>query len=135
MREGIIRTLLHAFFIISLNIFSMAGGMVIIHLLEADAGNYVQPAIVVVLNLLIYWAVFRFMHGIEPKIMHLPDFSTMGIILLTSLALLPIIFYPLYFFLVKNQWSPLNNLLSIWPYMLILNALCILMNRFLLSAK
>lgn len=107
---------------------------VAVQILSIPSDKLVQGSIALAINLLIYTLVFKIMNGIQKELMRLENISMMITVLLISLALLPAIFYPLHY-LTQGYWSSFDNLLSTWPFQLLLNALCVVLNYFFLSRK
>jgi hypothetical protein len=133
-QSAILRILLHAFFLISVNLFSVAAAVLAIYLMKTDAGEMAQSGIALLINLMIYLLIYWLMRGIGAMIMQIDDFSMLAIILLSSLALFPAVFYPLHF-LIKGAWSSFDDILSVWPFQFIVNGLCLVGNYFILSRK
>jgi hypothetical protein len=133
-QTAILRILLHAFFLISVNLFSVTMAVLILHLMKIDSNEMVQSGISLGINLLIYLAIDRLMKAMQSEVMKIDDFAMMTIVLLSSLALLPAVFYPLHF-LIKNEWSSFDNVLKVWPFQLIVNGLCLVINFFILSKR
>lgn len=94
----------------------------------------VQSAMSLGINLLIYLAIYRLMKAMQSEVMQIDDFSMMTIILISSFALLPAVFYPLHY-LIKNEWGSFDNMLKVWPFQLIVNGLCLVINYFILSKR
>ena len=133
-RISILRILLHSFFLVSANLFSVAMAFAIVQIASLPADKVIQASIALSLNLLIYISVFNIMKGVQKEIMEIDDFSMMSTIFLVSLALLPAVFYPLHY-ATKGYWSSFNNLLAIWPYQMVVNGLCMVLNYFFLKRK
>jgi hypothetical protein len=133
-QSAILRILLHAFFLISVNLFSVAAAVLAIYLMKTDAGEMAQSGIALLINLMIYLLIYWLMRGIGAMIMQIDDFSMLAIILLSSLALFPAVFYPLHF-LIKGAWSSFDDILSVWPFQFIVNGLCLVLNYFVLSKR
>ena len=133
-RLSIFRILLHGFFLISVNLFSMIAAFAIIQFVSTDTDKIIQSFIALIINVGIYIFVFRLMNGIQEEIMKIDDFSMFAIILLVSLALLPAIFYPMHY-LTQGNWSPFDNLLATWPYQVVVNGLCLVINFFIMKRK
>lgn len=133
-RLSIFRILLHGFFLISVNLFSMIAAFAIIQFVSTDTDKIIQSFIALIINVGIYIFVFRLMNGIQEEIMKIDDFSMFAIILLVSLALLPAIFYPMHY-LTQGNWSSFDNLLATWPYQVVVNGLCLVINFFIMKRK
>ena len=132
--SSLLRILLHGFFLVSANLFSIMVAFVIIQFFSSGPDKILQSSIALVINLGVYLVVFKLMNGIQREIMKIDDFSMFAIILLISLALLPSVFYPLHF-LMQGNWSSVDNLLATWPYQLIVNGLCLVLNYFIFSRR
>lgn len=104
------------------------------YLMKIDAGEMAQSGIALLINLMIYLLIYWLMRGIGAMIMQIDDFSMLAIILLSSLALFPAVFYPLHF-LIKGAWSSFDDILSVWPFQFIVNGLCLVLNYFVLSKR
>jgi hypothetical protein len=133
-QSAILRILLHAFFLISVNIFSVTAAVLVMYLMKIDGGEMTQSGIALLINLMIYLLIYKLMNGIGAMIMQIDDFSMLAIILLSSLALFPAVFYPLHF-LIKGAWSSFDDILNVWPFQFIVNGLCLVGNYFILSRK
>ena len=128
----ILRILLHAFFLIAVNLFSIVGAFVLIQLSGYESHRITQSVVALVINLLIYLAVYRVMANIQKELMDIDNLSMFIVILLISLALLPSVFYPMHY-LTQGRWSSFDNILATWPYQLVVNGLCLTLNYFILS--
>jgi hypothetical protein len=133
-QSAILRILLHAFFLISVNLFSVTAAVLVMYLMKIDGGEMTQSGIALLMNLMIYLLIYKLMNGIQAMIMQIDDFSMLAIILLSSLALFPALFYPLHF-LIKGTWSNFDDILSVWPFQFIVNGLCLVINNFILSKR
>ena len=133
-RFSLIRILLHGFFLISANLFSIMAAFAIIQLASGGPDKILQASIALVINIGVYLTVFRVMSGIQKEIMKIDNFSMFAVILLISLALLPAVFYPLHY-LKQGYWSSFDNLLAAWPFQLIVNGLCLVLNFYILRSK
>ncbi len=122
--------LLHGFFLISLNLFSVMAAVVILHFAKANSGELLQSVVALVVNFGVYSLVFRIMHGIQKDVMHIRDFSMLAIILISSLALFPAVFYPIHF-MVKGHWSSFDNIMAIWSFQVFVNGICLVANYFI----
>ena len=132
--SSLLLILLHGFFLVSANLFSIMTAFVIIQFFSSGPDKILQSSIALIINLGVYLVVFKLMNGIQKEIMKIDDFSMFAIILLISLALLPSVFYPLHF-LMQGYWSSVDNLLATWPYQLIVNGLCMVLNYFIFSRQ
>ncbi|MCK5705690.1 MAG: hypothetical protein KAI29_31290, partial [Cyclobacteriaceae bacterium] len=126
--------LLHGVFLVSANMFSAIVSFVVVQVLTLPSDRIIQSSIALIINLGIYFAVYKLMFGVQKEIMKIDNFSMFAILLLISMALLPSIFYPLHF-LTQGYWSSVDNLLAIWPYQLIVNGLCLVLNFYILRSK
>ncbi len=130
--SSLLRILLHSFFLISANLFSVMVAFVVVQVAVIDEEKIIQSSLALVINIGVYWLVYKIMHGIQEDVMKIDDFSMFAIILLISLALLPTIFYPMHY-LTQGYWSSFDNLLTTWPFQLIVNGLCLVLNFFIIS--
>lgn len=128
--NSILRILLHGFFLVSLNLFSIMAAFVFVQISPIQSDRLIQGSVALLINVIIYFVVYRLMREVQEEIMRIEDFTMLAIILLTSLALLPAIFYPLHY-LTQGYWSSLDNLISTWPFQLLVNGLCLVMNYFI----
>lgn len=133
-KTDILRILLHGFFLVSTNLFSVMATFVAVKMLSLPTERIIQSSIALVINVIIYIVVFRIMAGIQKGIMGLDNFSMMITVLLISLALLPAVFYPLHY-LTQGYWSSFNNLMATWPFQLLVNGICLVLNYFIFSTK
>lgn len=133
-RASLLRILLHAFFLIAANLFSVMTAFTIVQIFVADADKILQSFIALVVNIGVYMAVYKLMKGIQPDIMKIKNFSMFAIILLISLALLPSIFYPMHY-LIQGKWSSFENLLVTWPFQLIVNGMCLVINYYIIGKR
>ncbi len=123
--------LLHATFLIALNLFSVNAVFILSHVLSIHMGTIVQAISAILFNVAGYYLIFRLMASLGIKVMKIDDFSMLAIILLTSLALLPAIYYPLHY-TIQGYWNSFDFFVEFWPYQLIVNGLCVVMNFFIL---
>jgi len=130
--SSLLRILLHSFFLISANLFSVMVAFVVVQVAVIDEEKIIQSSLALVINIGVYWLAYKIMHGIQEDVMKIDDYSMFAIILLVSLALLPTIFYPMYYF-TQGYWSSFDNLLTTWPFQLIVNGLCLVLNFFIIS--
>ncbi len=133
-QSSILRILLHGFFLISANLFSVMVAFVIVQVALLNEEKIVQSSLALIINIGIYWLVYKVMSRIQEEIMRIDNFSMFAIILLVSLALLPAIFYPMHY-LTQGYWSSFDNLLATWPFQLVVNGLCLVMNYYLLQSE
>ncbi len=130
--SAILRILLHAFFLISVNLFSIMVAVVGMYFLKNGNQELLQTAIALFINLGIYLLVFKLMSGMQSQVMLIDNIMMMIIILMSSLALFPAVFYPLNY-LIRNEWSTFDNILEFWPFQLFTNGICLLMNYFIIA--
>lgn len=104
--------------------------VVITHFTSDNGTELLQSAVAMLVNFTIYTLVYWMMRGIEKEIIHINDFSMLAIILISSLALFPVVFYPIHF-MIKGYWSSFENILAIWPFQLFVNGLCLVANYFI----
>ncbi len=130
--SSLLRILLHSFFLISANLFSVMVAFVVVQVAVIDEEKIIQSSLALVINIGVYCLVYKIMHGIQEDVMKIDDYSMFAIILLVSLALLPTIFYPMHY-LTQGYWSSFDNLLTTWPFQLIVNGLCLVLNFFIIS--
>lgn len=133
-QSSLLRILLHGLFLISANLFSVMAAFAIVQVSGIDVDKIVQSSIALIVNVGIYLAVFKLMDGVQKDVMRIDNFSMFAIILLISLALLPSIFYPMHY-LTRGVWSSFDNLLVTWPFQLIVNGLCLVINYFIFSKQ
>lgn len=133
-KPSVVIILLHGFFLIAANLFSIMTAFAIIQIAGLDGDKLIQGSIALLVNVIIYFLVFKLMAGIQKEIMQIDTISMLMVILMVSLALLPIVFYPMHF-LTSGTWSSIDNLMTIWPFQFIVNALCLVLNYFVLSTK
>jgi len=132
--SSLLRILLHGFFLISTNLFSIIAAFAIVQLASIDPDKLLQSSIALIINIGVYLLVFKMMHSVQEEIMKIDNFSMFAIILLISLALLPSVFYPLHF-LTQGYWSSFDNLPATWPFQLIVNGLCLVLNYYIFSGS
>jgi hypothetical protein len=133
-RFSLLRILLHGFFLISANLFSIMAAFVIVQVASAGPDKILQASIALIINVGVYVTVFKLMRGTQQEIMKIDNFSMFAVILLISLALLPAVFYPIHY-LTQGYWSSFDNLLATWPFQLIVNGLCLVLNLYILRSK
>lgn len=131
-RSAGVRIVLHSFFLISLNLFSVMAAVLFLHFVGEKSDEFWQTIAASLINLGLYVIIFKLMYGIQKEVMKIDDFSMLSIILISSLALFPAVFYPLHF-LTKGYWNTFDNILEFWPFQLIVNALCLVLNHYFLS--
>ncbi len=132
--SSILKILLHGFFLISANLFSIMAAVVIIQLTSFESNRLVQSSIALIINIITYLIVFKLMSGLQKDIMKIDNFSMFAIILIISLALLPSVFYPIHF-LTHRDWGNIDNLLATWPFQFIVNGICLVLNLFILKSS
>jgi len=132
--SSILKILLHGFFLISANLFSIMAAVVIVQLTSIEPNRPLQSSIALIINVITYLIVFKLMSGIQKDIMKIENFSMFAIILIISMALLPSVFYPLHF-LTHGDWGNIDNLLATWPFQLTVNGLCLVLNLFILKSS
>lgn len=131
---SILRILLHGFFLVSANLFSVAIAFVVVQISSLPSDRIIQGSIALLVNLIVYVIVYKIMNGVQKSIMEVDDFSMLSTVFLVSLALLPAVFYPLHF-ITQGNWSSFENLLAIWPFQMIVNGLCLILNYFIFSKR
>jgi len=129
-----IRIVLHGFFLISLNLFALVSAVIIMIFVGIQQGEWFQAGIALIVDLGLYYLVFKLMAGIQKTVMQIDDFTMLAIILMASLALFPSIFYPLQY-LMKGEWVNFSKILEIWPFQFIVNGLCLVFNYFFYDSK
>lgn len=133
-RSSLLRILLHGFFLISANLFSVMAAFAIVQIIAIDAEKILQSSIAMIINIGVYLAVYKLMNGIQKEVMKIDNFSMFAIILLVSLALLPSVFYPMHY-LTQGKWSSFDNLIVTLPFQLIVNGICLVFNYFIFSKQ
>ena len=128
----ILRILLHSFFLISSNLFSVIAAFAIMQVSGLEDNKLVQGSIALVDNVLIDFLVYRLMSVVQKELMQLDGTSMLVAVAMISLALMPAVFYPMHF-LIRGEWSTFDNLLAIWPFQLIINGFCLVLNYFVLD--
>ena len=131
-QNSLLRIVLHGFFLVSLNLFSVMMAIIIMQISAIGHEKIIQSSIALVINVGVYLLVYKLMNGIQYEIMGIDNFSMLITILLTSLALLPILYYPVDF-LMSGSWSSTHKLMTTWPYQLIANGLSLISNFFIFS--
>ncbi len=131
-RSSIPKILLHGFFLVSTNLFSIIAAVVIVELAAIESNKLIQSSIALIINIILYLIVFKLMNGIQKDIMKIDNFSMFAIILIISMALLPSVFYPMHF-LTHGAWGNIDNLIATWPYQLIVNGFCLILNYFIIG--
>jgi uncharacterized membrane protein YjfL (UPF0719 family) len=126
--------LLHGFFLVSVNLFSLAGAFALLHISSIPSDKLIQASIALCVNLVVYMIVYSLMKAVQKELIEITDFAMLSTVFLISLALMPVIFYPLHF-AARGSWSTFDNLLAIWPFQMLVNGLCLVLNFFVLSRK
>lgn len=124
--------LLHAAFLVVLNLFSQNFYVIASHIVSIHSGPIIQSVLTMLINVAIYAGVFHLMSVIDKEIMTIADFSMLAIIWLSSMALLPVFYYPLHYS-ISGSWNNFDFFLEFWPYQLIVNGLCLVMNFFIIK--
>ena len=124
-----IRIVLHAVFLIALNLFSLISGVIITVFLSSFQNELTQSGIALIFNVVFYYLIFKFMMGIEKEMMHIDNLSMIVVLLISSLVLFPVIFIPLQY-MISGNWQSLEIAMNIWPFLLITNGLCLVINYF-----
>lgn len=129
-----LRIVLHGFFLISLNLFALMSAVIIMIIWGIQQGEWLRSVLALSVDLGIYILVFKVMAGIEKSLMQIDDFNMFAFILIASLALFPTIYYPMQY-MIKGEWVNFNQILEIWPFQLIVNGLCLIVNYFFIDWK
>jgi hypothetical protein len=129
-----LRIVLHGFFLISLNLFALMSAVIIMIIGGIQQGEWLRSVLALSVDLGIYILVFKVMAGIEKSLMQIDDFNMFAFILIASLALFPTIYYPMQY-MIKGEWVNFNQILEIWPFQLIVNGLCLIVNYFFIDWK
>ena len=108
--------------------------ILIVQLSGLGSEKIIQSSIALLVNTLVYFMVYKLMVGIHSDIMEIDNFSMLSIVLLISLALLPTLFYPIDF-LMNGSWGSIDRMINTWPFQLIVNGICLVLNYFLLSKR
>ncbi len=133
-KTSVIIILLHGFFLIAANLFSIMAAFTIIQVAGFDGDKLIQGTLALFVNIIIYFLVFKLMAGIQKEIMQLNTIAMGILILMVSMALLPLVFYPMHY-LTNGNWSSIDNLMTIWPFQVIVNGLCLVLIYFVLSER
>ena len=107
----------------------MATGVILLFT-KASSSELLQSTVALGVNVGVYALVFWLMNGIQKDVMRIRDFSMLAIILISSLALFPAIFYPIHF-MVKGHWSSFENIQVIWSFQVFVNGICLVANYFI----
>lgn len=127
IRLSIFSILLHGFFIVAANLFSIAIAFALIQIASLSAGKLMQSLIALSINIVIYIGVFKIMRAVQRELIEINDIAKMTTVYLISLAMLPAAFYPMYF-LTQGHWSTFENVLAVWPFQIVANGICLLLN-------
>ena len=100
--------------------------------LGKNNNEWMQLSLALFVDVSIYYLVFRLMFGIQKEVMQIDDFTMLVIILICSLALFPIVFYPLNY-LTQTEWSSFDEILKFWPFHLLATGICLLLNYFIIT--
>jgi hypothetical protein len=130
--SAILRILLHGFFLISVNLFSVMAAVVLMRAFSIPSNGILQSGIVLAVDLGIYILIYKVMNAVQKEVMRIDDISMLVVILLTSLALFPAVFYPIHY-VTKGYWNSFENILAIWPFQLMVNGICLVMNYFIIT--
>ena len=128
----ILRILLHGFFLMSLNLFSIIVSIVLFRSVSIAEGGLMHSAVLLLINVSVYLLVLLLIRNMKSDVMDIDDFSMLAITLMISMALLPLFYHPLYF-LVRGYWSSLGNLVLVWTFQIVANGLCLVLNHFWLN--
>lgn len=124
-----IRIILHAFFLIALNLFSLIAGVIITLLIGGFKHEVFQSGSAFVFNAIMYFLVFKFMAGIQKEVMHIDNFFMVIIMLISSVVLFPLVFIPLQY-MISGNWQSVGAATNVWPFLLVTNGLCLSVNYF-----
>ena len=133
-RISLLRILLHGFFMVSVNLFSIMVAFSFVQITSLGADRLIQGSVALIINVIIYLVVYKLMYRVQKEIMEIDNPFMLAVILMISLALLPAIFYPLHY-LTQGYWSSFDNLLATWPFQIVVNGLCLIMNYFIFSSR
>ena len=136
MRKSItvLGVLLHGFFLVSVNLFSLAVAFAVVQIASLPPNKLLQSGVALSVNLIIYYLVYRLMKQVQKELIVIEDFAMFATVFLISLALMPAFFYPLHF-ATRGSWSTFDNILAIWPFQILANGLCLVFNFYILSRK
>ncbi len=129
-----IRIVLHAVFLIALNLFSLISGVITTIFLSNFQNDLAQSGIALIFNIAFYLLIFKFMTGIQKEVMHIDNLSMLVIMLISSLVLFPVVFIPLQY-MISGNWQSLEIVWKISPFLLITNGLCLLINFYFLTDR
>ncbi len=133
-KSPLLRILLHGFFMVSVNLFSVMVAFAIAVIFSLGNGEIVHATLALVLNLVVYLTVYSLMRSVESGIMRIDSWSMLMAILMISLAMLPAVYYPIYYF-THGGWSSFDNLITTWPFQIIVNSICLVLNFFIVGKK
>ena len=131
---AILGILLHGFFLVSVNLFSLAVAFAVVQITSLPPNKLLHSGIALSVNLIIYYVVYQVMKQVQKELIVIEDFAMFATIFLISLALMPAVFYPLHY-ATSGNWSTFDNLLAIWPFQMLVNGLCLIFNFYILSKK
>jgi hypothetical protein len=131
---SVLGILLHGIFLVSLNLFSVMLAVVLSKTGISGMGQVFHSAAALIVNIGIYVLVYRIMGGFNTEIMLIENLSAFTVILGISLALLPVVFFPMHYLTLGSAGS-FNQLMKVWPYQLTVNGLCLVLNYFMLSKR
>lgn len=132
-RNGsVLGVLLHGIFLVSLNLFSVMLALVFSKTGFLGMEQVFHSVAALIVNIAIYVLVYRIMRGFSTEIMLIENLSAFMVILGISLALLPVIFFPMHY-MTHGSAGSFNQLMKVWPYQLIVNGLCLFLNYFIFS--
>ena len=124
-----IRIVLHAVFLIALNLFSLISGVIITVFISSFQNEMAQSGIALICNVIFYFLIFKFMMGIEKEVMHIDNLLMLVVMLVSSIVLFPVVFIPLQY-MISGAWQSLEIAMNIWPFLLIANGLCLFLNYY-----
>ena len=129
---SVLSIILHSFFVVATNLFSIGIAFAATQFTSLSSGRIGQAVMALVINLVIYVLVFKIMRVVQKELIEINEVAKLSTVFLVSLALLPAIFYPMYF-LTQGYWSSFENVQAIWPYQMVANGLCLLTNYFIVK--
>lgn len=119
---------------VSVNLFSIMVAFAIVIVFSLSDNKIVQATLALILNLIVYLAIYNLMCRVESTIMKVDNWSMLMSILMVSLAMLPVVYYPVYYF-THGGWSSFDNLMTTWPFQVIVNSLCLVLNFFIVGKR
>ncbi len=133
-KYDVVSMIMHGFFLTSLNLFAILLSFTLFVVFNPSNQLIFQAFTALFLNIALYYMVYFMMKRLGSSLMMIPDLGMLLATIGISLALLPVVFFPLSY-LSQGYWISVDNLFVVWPYQLMANGICLIISFFVLKNK